>query len=210
MRIILLGAPGAGKGTQAENISKRLSIPIISTGNILREAIADNTVLGKKAKIFIDEGALVPDDLIISILKERLMQSDCDDGFVLDGVPRTIAQADALTEMDIEPDRVISIEIDDETVVRRLAGRRICLDCGLTYHIDDKPPKKDELCDTCGKELHIREDDVVDTIRNRLAVFHEQTEPLKQYYKKLGKLRMVYSQELVEDTTRNTYAALEA
>lgn len=210
MRIILLGAPGAGKGTQAEIISKRLSVPIISTGNILREAMKNETELGRKAKGFVESGALVPDEVIIGILSERLSQEDCADGFILDGVPRTINQADAISAMGIEIDRVVNIYLSDEVIVRRMAGRRVCLGCGMSYHIEHNPPQTEGVCDGCGQKLHIRDDDRSETVMERLRVYHEQTEPLIDYYKRLGKLRAVEGDALIEETTRALLLALEA
>lgn len=209
MKIILLGAPGAGKGTQAEILSKRLSLPIISTGNILREAIKSDTELGRSAKNYMDVGALVPNEVIIGILKERLSKPDCADGFILDGVPRTIEQADAITDMGIEIDRVVNIEVDDDAIIRRMAGRRVCLNCGMTYHVEHNLPQQENVCDGCGEGLHIREDDKEETVAERLRVYHLQTEPLKHYYKKTGKLRTVKGNAAIEDITSDILAALE-
>ncbi len=208
MRLILLGAPGAGKGTQAEIISERLSIPIISTGNILKEAVREGTALGLKAKSFMDAGALVPDDVIIGILKDRLSEADCADGFILDGVPRTVEQAEALAKMGVELDRVISLEVADETIIERISGRRSCPKCGASYHVVYKQPKRDSVCDKCGEALVIRSDDEEETVKNRLRVYHEKTEQLKDYYGRLGKLREVQGKEDIADTTRATLAAL--
>ncbi len=209
MNLILLGAPGAGKGTQGDFISKRLAIPVISTGNIIREAVRNETEMGKSAKSYIEAGALVPDETIIGILKERLTQEDCAYGFILDGVPRTLAQADAITEMGIEIDRVISIEVDDDEILRRLGGRRVCPRCGATYHIVHNPPAEEGKCDRCGAELIIRKDDSVETIMDRLSVYHSQTEPLKDYYKKLGKLRLVEGIGSVDEISKAMLNALE-
>ena len=209
MNLILLGAPGAGKGTQGDFISKRLAIPVISTGNIIREAVRNETEMGKSAKSYIEAGALVPDETIIGILKERLTQEDCAYGFILDGVPRTLAQADAITEMGIEIDRVISIEVDDDEILRRLGGRRVCPTCGATYHIVHNPPAEEGKCDRCGAELIIRKDDSVETIMDRLSVYHSQTEPLKDYYKKLGKLRLVEGIGSVDEISKAMLNALE-
>ena len=209
MRIIFLGAPGAGKGTQAEAISRRLSIPIISTGNILREAMKNETELGKQAKNFVENGLLVPDDIIIGILNERLNQDDCIDGFILDGVPRTIVQADAIASMGIEIDKVINIEISDDVIARRMSGRRVCLKCGMTYHIEHKPSKVENICDVCGDTLVIRDDDKEETVLERLRVYHELTEPLLGYYKKLGKLGTVEGNAAIEDITREILLVLE-
>lgn len=210
MKLILLGAPGAGKGTQAEVICDRLSIPAVSTGNIIREAVRNGTKAGAMAKQYMDAGELVPDAAVIEIIKERLAEPDCKGGFILDGFPRTVPQAQALDEMGIVIDRVIDIEVADEAIVRRLSGRRVCKGCGSSYHIDYKPAKKDGECDRCGGNLIIRDDDQADTVRKRLAVYHEQTEPLREYYKKAGKLVAVEGQEEVAETTRLTLAALEA
>lgn len=209
MKLILLGAPGAGKGTQAEVICKALNVPAVSTGNIIREALANGTEMGIKAKAFIDAGALVPDDVVIGIIKERLAADDCKEGFVLDGFPRTIPQAQALDKMGIDIDRVIDIEVSDEKIVARMSGRRVCSDCGATYHIEYKKPAVEDVCDVCAKALVQRKDDHPDTVLERLKVFHEQTEPLKDYYAKTGKLRIVEGQEKVEDTTALTLKALE-
>ena len=210
MNLILLGAPGAGKGTQAEVISETLKIPTISTGNMIREALKSGTEMGRKAKEYVDAGKLVPDDVVIGIIKERLAQPDCADGFILDGFPRTIPQAEALDRMGILIDRVIDIEVDDETIARRVSGRRACPDCGATYHVDYKRPTVEGVCDRCGDTLVQRKDDHPDTVRERLHVYHEQTEPLKSYYAAAGKLTIVEGQEEVADTTRLTLAALEA
>ncbi len=209
MKLILLGAPGAGKGTQAEVISSKLSIPAISTGNIIREALANGTEMGIKAKSFIDAGQLVPDDVVIGIIKERLAKDDCANGFILDGFPRTIPQAEALDTMGVTIDRVISIEVPDENIVRRMSGRRVCKACGYSYHLEYKKPAVDGVCNACGGELVQRKDDHPDTVLDRLHVYHEQTEPLKGYYEKKGILRIVVGQEEVADTTALTLKALE-
>ncbi len=209
MKLILLGAPGAGKGTQAEIISKRLSIPIISTGNILKDAVRRGTELGQRANEFMSSGRLVPDDVIIGILRQRVTADDCADGFILDGVPRTVAQAEALEEMGIEVDKVISLEVPDETILERLSGRRVCPGCGNTYHVSFKRPAKEGVCDACGEKLIVRDDDRVETVKTRLKVYHETTEQLKDYYEKQGKLRTVDGRQEVADTTRATLAALE-
>ncbi len=210
MRLILLGAPGAGKGTQAENISDRFSIPMISTGNILKEAVKNKTELGVAAKSYMDSGALVPDNVIIGIIKERLAQDDCKNGFILDGVPRTVAQAEALDEMGIIIDKVIDIEVADEKIVERLGGRRVCGDCSSSYHVIYKPSKDTDVCDRCGGGLIIRGDDQPETILERLRIYHDQTEPLKDYYQSKGKLTIVEGQELVADTTRLVREAVES
>ncbi len=209
MKLILLGAPGAGKGTQAEVISSKLSVPAVSTGNIIREALANGTEMGLKAKSFIDAGQLVPDDVVIGIIKERLAKDDCAAGFILDGFPRTIPQAEALDAMGVTIDRVISIEVADENIVRRMSGRRVCKACGSSYHLEYKKPAVDGVCNACGGELVQRKDVHPDTVLDRLHVYHEQTEPLKDYYEKKGILRIVEGQEEVADTTALTLKALE-
>lgn len=209
MKLILLGAPGAGKGTQAEVISEKLAIPAVSTGNIIREALANGTEMGLKARSFIDAGQLVPDDVVIGIIKERLAKDDCANGFILDGFPRTIPQAEALDTMGVTIDRVISIEVEDEKIVRRMSGRRVCKACGSSYHLEYKKPAQDGVCNACGGELVQRKDDHPDTVLDRLHVYHEQTEPLKDYYEKKGILRIVVGQEEVADTTALTLKALE-
>ncbi len=210
MKLILLGAPGAGKGTQAEVICERLGIPAISTGNIIREALRNGTEMGLKAKSYMDSGALVPDDVVIGIIQERLAQDDCKNGFILDGFPRTVPQAAALDEMGITIDKVIDIEVADSDIEKRLSGRRICEKCGASYHIAYKPPTADGKCGKCGGDLMIRKDDLPETVRERLEIYHQQTEPLKDYYARTGKLAIVKGQEEVADTTRLTLAALEA
>lgn len=209
MNLILLGAPGAGKGTQAEVICDHLSIPAISTGNIIREALRNETELGKKAKKFIDEGALVPDEVVIGIIQERLKEEDCKNGFILDGFPRTVPQAEALDKMGVNIDKVIDIEVADEKICARLSGRRVCKTCSASYHTLYKPSKDGETCDKCGGELVCRKDDHPDTVLERLKVYHEQTEPLISFYKSRGKLVVVEGQEEVEDTTRLTLKAIE-
>ncbi len=208
MKLILLGAPGAGKGTQAELISKKLQIPSISTGNILREAIKNGTETGMKAKAFMDAGKLVPDEVIIGIVSERVAQADCANGFILDGVPRTIGQAEALEAAGIHFDRVISIEIEDSVIEARMTGRRVCGSCGASFHITANPPKVEDVCDLCGKALTIRKDDAPETVRNRLKVFHTETEPLKDFYAKLGVLKLVEGNQPIEAATREILAAL--
>lgn len=209
MNIIFLGAPGAGKGTQAEIVSDRLSIPTVSTGNIIRAALKDGTEMGLKAKEYIEAGKLVPDEVVIGIIKERLSQSDCDNGFILDGFPRTIPQAKALDDMGIVIDKVIDIEVPDEKIVARMSGRRVCKGCGSSYHTEYKKPAKDGICNACGGELVIRKDDAPETVIERLKVYHEETEPLKEYYAGKGKLVIVEGQESVSDTTVLTLKALE-
>lgn len=208
MKLILLGAPGAGKGTQAEIIASKLNIPTISTGNILREAIKNGTETGLKAKSFMDKGMLVPDDVIIGIVRERLAEPDCANGYILDGMPRTIPQAQALLEQGIEIDRVVSIEIADEVIEQRMTGRRVCCTCGASYHIVANPPKTEGICNACGGELVVRKDDKPETVRHRLEVYHAETEALKGFYEKLGKLRLVEGNQPIEDATRDILAAL--
>lgn len=209
MNLILLGAPGAGKGTQAEKICEKYNIPAVSTGNIIREALKNGTDMGLKAKSYIDAGALVPDEVVIGIIKERLAEGDCKNGFILDGFPRTIPQAEALDEMGIQIDKVVDIEVPDEKIAARLSGRRVCLKCGATYHLDYKKPQNEGICDVCGDELVQRKDDKPETVIDRLNVYHEQTEPLKGYYEKTGKLVIVEGQEEVADTTALVFKALE-
>ena len=210
MNLILLGAPGAGKGTQAEVICQHLSIPAISTGNMIREALKSGTEMGLKAKSFMDAGKLVPDEVVIGIVKERLAQDDCKNGFVLDGFPRTIPQAEALDKMGIVIDKVIDIEVADDKIVERMSGRRVCETCGATSHLLYNKPEEEGKCGKCGGALIQRKDDHPDTVKERLHVYHEQTEPLKDYYEKQGKLRIVECHEEVADTTKLTLAALEA
>ena len=209
MKLILLGAPGAGKGTQAEIISERLSVPTISTGNIIRAALKAQTEMGIKAKEFIDKGLLVPDDVVIGIVRDRLKEDDCKNGFILDGFPRTVPQAQALDDMGIEIDKVIDIQVPDEKIVQRLSGRRVCSGCGASYHLLYKKPEKDGVCNSCGAQLVQRTDDREETILERLKVYHEQTEPLVDYYRKKNKLVVVEGQEEVSDTTALTLKALE-
>ena len=210
MKLILLGAPGAGKGTQAEVICKHLGIPAISTGNILREALKSGTEMGLKAKAFMDAGQLVPEEIVIGIIKDRLAEEDCKNGFILDGFPRTIPQAEALDASGVVIDRVIDIEVPDEKIVTRMSGRRVCEKCGATYHLLYKKPKAEGVCDICGGTLIQRKDDHPDTVKARLEVYHKETEPLIAHYKKQGVVKRVDGQEEVADTTRLTLAALEA
>ncbi len=202
MKLIFLGPPGAGKGTQAALISEKLGIPTISTGDMLRSAIKAGTSTGMKAKTFMDAGQLVPDDVIIGIITERLAQTDCAKGYILDGVPRTIAQAQALEDAGVVFDQVISLEVADEAIVERMSGRRVCAKCGATYHTVNKPPKAEGVCDACGGELSVRADDVAETVRQRLAVYHKETEPLKAFYDQRGKLQEVSGDQGMEDTTK--------
>ena len=208
MKLILLGAPGAGKGTQAEIISKKLNIPTISTGNILREAIKNGTPTGLKAKEFMDNGKLVPDDVIIGIVRERVAREDCANGYILDGVPRTIPQAQALEDAGIHFDCVVSIEIADSVIEARMTGRRVCGSCGASFHIAANPPKKEGVCDLCGGELVIRKDDAPETVKNRLKVFHTETEALKDFYRKLGILKLVEGDQPIEAATAEILRAL--
>lgn len=209
MMLILLGAPGAGKGTQAELICQRLHIPAISTGNILREALKSGTELGRKAKTFMDAGNLVPDDVVIDMLKERIAQPDCKDGFILDGFPRTIPQAEALDAMGVVIDRVIDIEVPDEKIVTRMSGRRVCEKCGASYHLVYNPPKVEGVCDKCAGALVQRKDDNAETVRDRLTVYHNQTEPLKSYYAAQGKLFEVNGDRNVEVISADILKELE-
>lgn len=210
MNIILLGAPGAGKGTQAAVICEHLNIPTISTGNIIREALRTGTEMGLKAKSFMDAGKLVPDEVVIGIIEERLQNDDCKNGFILDGFPRTIPQAEALDKMGVVIDKVIDIEVPDETIVQRLSGRRVCEKCGRPYHIVDLKPRVEGVCDDCTGALIQRKDDHIDTVKARLEIYHAETEPLKDYYGAQGKLTIVEGQEKVEDTTALTIKAVEA
>ena len=209
MKLIFLGAPGAGKGTQAEIIAGKLNIPTISTGNIIREALANGTEMGLKAKSFIEAGKLVPDDVVIGIIKERLVNEDCNNGFILDGFPRTIPQAEALDNMGIIIDKVVDIDVPDENIVNRMSGRRVCKACGSSYHIENKKPKVEGVCDACGGELQIRKDDAPETVLDRLNVYHEQTEPLKDYYAKCGKLRSVEGTAPITEITEAILKVLE-
>ena len=208
MKLILLGAPGAGKGTQADILSQRLNIPTISTGNILRAAVKNGTPVGLKAKEYMDAGKLVPDEVIIGIVVERLAEPDCANGYILDGVPRTIAQAEALEEKGIHFDTVLSIEISDEEIVERMGGRRACTACGATYHVVSAPPKAEGKCGKCGAALVLRDDDKPETVKNRLAVYHTETEPLKDFYAKRGNLKSVDNQPTIEATTKVVLEAL--
>ena len=208
MKLILLGAPGAGKGTQADIIKKTLGIPTISTGNILRAAVKNGTPTGLKAKEYMDAGKLVPDEVIIGIISERLQEPDCANGYILDGVPRTIAQAEALEQAGIRFDAVVAIEIPDEKIIARMGGRRVCESCGASYHIVNIPPKKEGICDVCGGALKQRKDDDPETVKDRLAVYHKETEPLKDFYAERGLLRSVENQPSVEATTKAILNAL--
>ena len=208
MNLILLGAPGAGKGTQAEMLAAKLQIPTISTGNMLREAMANGSELGKQVKTCMDEGRLVSDELVLGIVKERTSKPDCQNGFILDGVPRTLAQAEALDAMGVRLDHVVSLEIDDAVIEGRMTGRRVCPKCGASYHITANPPKKDNTCDQCGAELVIRKDDAPETVRSRLAIYHETTEVLKDYYAAQNKLRIVQGNQSIEGAFKDILEAL--
>ena len=209
MKLILLGAPGAGKGTQAEKICEKYNIPSISTGNIIRAALKNGTEMGLKAKSYMDAGQLVPDDVVIGIIKDRLKEKDCQNGFILDGFPRTIPQAQALVDMGVDIDKVIDSEVPDEAITARLSGRRVCSKCANSYHVLYKKPKVEGVCDACGGELIQRKDDAPETVQARLVEYHEMTEPLKGLYENLGKLKVVEGQEDVADTTKLVFAALE-
>ena len=209
MKLILLGAPGAGKGTQAEKIVDKFGIPAISTGNILRAALKEGTEMGLKAKTYMEAGQLVPDDVVIGIIKDRLKEKDCENGFILDGFPRTIPQAQALEDAGIVIDKVLDIEVPDEKITARMSGRRVCAKCANSYHMLYKQPKVEGVCDACGGELIQRKDDAPETVQARLKEYHEMTEPLKDFYSDLGKLVIVEGQEEVADTTALVFAALE-
>ena len=201
MKLILLGAPGAGKGTQAEILSKLLNIPTISTGNILRAAMKNGTPVGLEAKAYVEAGKLVPDAVIINIIRERLAEADCANGYILDGVPRTIPQAEAMEQLGIEIDTALSIEVDDDVIVERMSGRRTCPACGSSFHVKNNPPKVEGVCDNCGSALTIRKDDAPETVKARLVTYHKETEPLKAFYDARGKLVMVDNQPTIEATT---------
>ena len=208
MKLILLGAPGAGKGTQADILCKELDIPTISTGNILRAAIKNGTPTGMKAKAYMDAGKLVPDDVIIGIITERVAEEDCANGYILDGVPRTIAQAEAMEKAGIVFDAVVSIEISDETIMERMSGRRVCESCGASYHLVAVPPKQEGICDKCGGKLVQRKDDAPETVKARLEVYHKESEPLKDFYAKRGLLKSVENQPTVAETSQAILHAL--
>jgi adenylate kinase len=210
MNLILLGAPGAGKGTQAELLMEKLSIPGISTGNMLREAMKNGSPVGEKAKYYMDNGLLVPDDVVMDIVAERVAKPDCANGFILDGVPRTLAQAEALQARGVRIDHVVSIEIDDSVIEGRMTGRRVCSCCGASYHIVANPSKVEGVCDSCNGELVIRKDDAPETVRRRLVVYHEQTEVLKDFYAKLGKLRIVEGNQSIEGANEDILVAIGA
>ena len=207
MKLILLGAPGAGKGTQAEFISKKLNIPTISTGNILRAAVKNETPIGLKAKEYMDSGRLVPDEVIIGIVRERLAEDDCKNGYILDGMPRTIPQADALEEHGIEIDVALYLDVSDEVIEKRMTGRRTC-HCGATYHIEANPPKVEGICDKCGGELTLRKDDKPETVKQRLKIYHDETEPLIAYYTRKGKVKRVDCEHSLEENVKKVFATL--
>lgn len=210
MKLILLGAPGAGKGTQAEIICDRYNIPALSTGNILREAVKKGTETGLLAKSYMDAGDLVPDEVIIKVIRERMQEPDAKNGFILDGVPRTVAQAEALEQMGVDIDLVVNIDVSDEDIVKRLSGRRVCESCGASYHTVYKPSKQPDVCDRCSGRLIIRKDDEPETILARLAIYHEQTEPLIEFYRSRGKLAEVQGAEILDETTARVQKVLEA
>lgn len=208
MKLILLGPPGAGKGTQAEILNKKLDVPTISTGNILRAAVKNGTPVGLRAKEYMDAGKLVPDEVIIGVITERLAEPDCQKGFILDGVPRTIPQAEALEKAGITFDAVVSLEISDEEIVERMGGRRVCAKCGAPYHIKNLPPKVEGVCDACGGKLEARADDKPEVVRDRLTVYHKETAPLKDFYAERGLLKSVENQPTVTATTDAILRAL--
>ena len=210
MNLILLGAPGAGKGTQAELLTEKLSIPAISTGKMLREAMRNGSELGKQVQEIMDSGKLVPDDTVLALVSDRIAREDCKNGYILDGVPRTLSQAKALDAAGIAIDYVVSIEIADHVIEGRMTGRRVCPGCGASYHIVNNPPKTEGVCDTCATALVIREDDAPETVRNRLALYHEKTEVLKAYYAQQGKLRIIQGDQSIQDTNRDIMEAIGA
>ena len=213
MKIIMLGAPGAGKGTQAKKIAEKYSIPHISTGDIFRANIKNNTELGQKAKTYMDKGELVPDELVVDLIMDRFKEADCANGYVLDGFPRTIPQAEvldkALTELGDKIDYAINVDVPDENIIKRMSGRRACVTCGATYHIVHIPPKKEGVCDTCGSELILRDDDKPETVKNRLDVYHKQTQPLIDFYTEKGVLRSVDGTVDMKDVFAAIVAILE-
>ena len=208
MNLILMGAPGAGKGTQSANISEKWNIPAVSTGDLLRGAIKNGTELGIKAKSFMDSGNLVPDELVIDIIKEYIGSDKCKNGFILDGFPRSIPQAEALDAMGVKIDLVLSLEVADEKIIERMSGRRICSGCGASYHILYKPSKVENVCDACGASLYTRTDDAAETVLNRLETYHSVKEPLKEYYSGKGNLVCVEGREKVEDTSAAVIEAI--
>ena len=209
LKMIFLGAPGAGKGTQSDIVAEKYGIPTISTGNMIREAIKNNTATGLLAKSYTEKGALVPDEVVIGIIGERLEKDDCQNGFILDGFPRTVSQAEALDKMGVQINCVVSIEVADDKIVERMSGRRVCAKCGATFHTVYNPSKDGKNCDKCGEPLTIRKDDAPEVVKSRLVVYHDQTEPLKEFYGKKGILKLVEGQEKVEDTTALTLKAIE-
>ncbi|WP_458700325.1 adenylate kinase [Sulfurospirillum sp. 1307] len=213
MNLMVFGAPGAGKGTQAKYLIEKYGIPQISTGDILRAAIADNTSMGLEAKKYMDEGKLVPDSTIIGIIKDRLSQDDCKKGFILDGFPRTLPQAKALdelmNELGIKLDKVISLDVPDELIVGRITGRRVCKDCGASFHVEFNPSKKENICDYCGGELIVRKDDNAETVKSRLEAYHAQTAPLFDFYKQKGVMVEIDGTKDVEEVTKDMFEAIE-
>lgn len=210
MKLIMLGAPGAGKGTQAKLISEKLNIPAISTGAIIREAIEEGTQFGKQAKVYIDRGDLLPDEMVIGLVTERIKADDCKNGFILDGFPRTLNQAVTMEENGIKIDMALSLEVEDEVIVERLSGRRECSHCRTPYHIVSHPPKKDGVCDECGAPLITREDDNPETILSRLKVYHEKTAPLKEFFEREGVLKKITGKDTIEETTAEVMEALKS
>ena len=208
MKLILLGAPGAGKGTQAAELAKEYNIPAISTGRIIRGEIAKKTPVGIEAKGYIDRGELVPDSMVVKMVQERLKDDDCKDGYILDGFPRTISQAEIMERLNILVDLVVEIAVDDDIIVERLSGRRECKKCGATYHIKSNPPQKDGICNLCGENLVRREDDVPEIIRNRIKVYNEQTEPLKGFYQSRSKLVSIEGRDKIADTANAVKEAI--
>lgn len=208
MKLVFFGAPGAGKGTQAEIVSEKLGIPAVSTGAIIRKAVKDGTPMGIAAKDKIEKGELVPDEVVIGIIRERIAEDDCKNGFILDGFPRTVPQAEALDRMGVAIDIVLDLEVPDEKIIERMSGRRTCTKCGATYHIVYKAPKKEGICDICGEALTTRKDDAPEVVKLRLDTYHSETEPLRDFYAKKGILKTVVGQEELADTTKLTLAAL--
>ena len=208
MNLILLGAPGAGKGTQAELLTEKLHIPAISTGNMLREAMKNDTPLGRQVKQYMDEGSLVPDEVIIALVENRIAQPDCNNGFILDGVPRTLVQAEALEAKGIKIDHVVSLEVDDAEIAARMSGRRVCAKCGASYHIVSNPTKTEGICDLCGSEVTTRVDDEPATVLHRLDQYHAKTESLKAFYAQRGLLRLVHGNQPIMDTHQDILKAI--